>query len=73
MAECLARDLARRPDSMAEVANRLRDIEAGLQTHVTSPFEPQPGGARSSHLWRWVLAGALGGTAVALAVRLLGH
>ncbi|MEW5741538.1 MAG: serine/threonine-protein kinase [Myxococcota bacterium] len=72
VAECLARDLSRRPSSMAEVAHRLRDIEAGLQTHVTSPFDSPPG-KRPSRLLRWIIGGALAGSAIALGVRFLGH
>lgn len=70
MAECLARDLSRRPASMAEVANRLRDLEAGLQSHVTSPFEVAGSGSKKM-LLKWILAGAVSGAAAALAMRYL--
>lgn len=69
LAECLSRDLAKRPGSMAEVAARLRDIEAGLSTHVTSPFDAQ---AKPRPAWaRWVAIGAAGGGLAALAARFL--
>jgi serine/threonine protein kinase len=71
VAEGLARDLSRRPDSMAQVARRLRDIEAGLQTPVPSPLESEAPRAGFFHRWRWGVAVALGGTAVALAIRFL--
>lgn len=71
VAECLSRDLARRPASMAEVADRLRDVEAGLQTHVTSPFEARPAVQSRRRLAKWIAAGAAGGTLAAVALRLL--
>jgi serine/threonine-protein kinase len=67
LAECLSRDRSKRPGSMAEVAERLRDIEAGLSTHVTSPFDAQASPRRT---WaRWVALGAAGGGLAGLAAR----
>lgn len=69
MSECLARDLSKRPKSMGEVAERLRDVESTLCTHVTSPFEAQAAPKRS---WaRWIALGASGGALVAIAARFL--